>query len=290
MKPLSFQANYVCLLFPSRRGIATNFSPPSRSFSRQRHNAALRPAHRPPRAPQRRSRPRRADSAAAHPPVPPLRTAEPPPPLPVAPPGSARAAPPPPSPPHNMAAGAGAARCGGRRRARAEGAAGCSAWSSSLQGAAGAVAVPCEADRPSSENSAELRQLRPPEPNLQPALDGAPLGAVWSCRIHSAASLAGGACYIPKISVFLLRFCRVDNYISSPNTDFSSDSFFQVLNGPVHFVTPHAIHHHPIKSVTVPCFGHTAGHTPVCCISLVFKFKCLIAALVATWHCQLELT
>lgn len=46
-----------------------------------------------PALPQRRSRPRRADSAAAHPPVPPLRTAEPPPPLPVAPPGSARAAP-----------------------------------------------------------------------------------------------------------------------------------------------------------------------------------------------------
>lgn len=240
---------FVVCFSPSRRRTATNFSPPSRSFSRQQHNAALRPAHRPPRAPQRRSRPRRADSAAAHPPVPPLRTAEPPPPpLPVAPPGSARAAPPPPSPPHNMAAGAGAARCGGRRRARAEGAAGCSAWSSSLQGAAGAVAAPCEAERRSSESSAKLCQLQSPKPNLQPALDGAPLGAVCSRRIHSAASLAGGTCYVPKISVFLLRFCRVDNYISSPSTVFSSDSFFQVLSGPVHFVTPCAIHRHPLKS------------------------------------------
>lgn len=122
-----------------------------------------------PALPQRRSRPRRADSAAAHPPVPPLRTAEPPPPpLPVAPPGSARAAPPPPSPPHNMAARAGAARCVGRRRARAEGAAGCSGWSSSPQGAVGAVAAPCEADRGTAEFGSPVSR-NPPNPNLQPA-------------------------------------------------------------------------------------------------------------------------
>lgn len=92
---MNFQANHV-VFFPSRRKrrTATNFSPP-RAAASHGSDTTQRPVPLTarPALPQRRSRPRRADSAAAHPPVPPLRTAEPPPPLPVAPPGSARAAP-----------------------------------------------------------------------------------------------------------------------------------------------------------------------------------------------------
>lgn len=52
-------------------------------------------------------------------------------------------------------------------------------------------------------------------------------------------------------SVFLLYFCYVDNYISPLSTDFSSDSFFQVLET-FQFVTPSIIHHDP-RIVTLLC-------------------------------------
>lgn len=170
---MNFQANHVVFFFfPSRATNCHQLQPPPRAAASHGSDTTQRPVPLTarPALPQRRSRPRRADSAAAHPPVPPLRTAEPPPPppLPVAPPGSARAAPPPPSPPHNMAARAGAARCVGRRRARAEGAAGCSGWSSSPQGAVGAVAAPCEADRGTAEFGSPVSR-NPPNLNLQPA-------------------------------------------------------------------------------------------------------------------------